>query len=135
MLVLFRLALPRTFPSPASLFNVLKIPAAASAAQPAAVPVDPSVDAVSGPVAGNATAVSWSGGHWLAWLWLSGALVLGSCAVVAQYKFHRRVGRLRPVTDGPTLNLLEDCKALMGVCTPVTLVETVAVKSPTLFGF
>ena len=135
MLVLLRLALPCTIPSRASLFNVLKIPATATAGQPAALPVKPSADVPIGSANEVAIAVSSSAGHWLAWLWLTGALVVASCAGVTQYKFHRRVGRLRPVTHGPTLNLLEDCKALMGVSTPVTLIETAAVKSPTLFGF
>jgi bla regulator protein BlaR1 len=135
MLVLLRLALPWSIPSPASLFNILRISAAPMAGPSAVLPVEPPVELPPVPANGIAPAVSSSGGYWLAWLWLAGALLLASCAAATQHKFRRRVGRLRPLTDGPTLNLLEECKALMGISAPVTLVETVAVKSPTLLGF
>ena len=69
------------------------------------------------------------------WLWAAGALSLAGCAVVNESRFIRRVRRLRPLTDGSTLGLFEDCKALMCVVTPITLVETGVIKSPTLFGF
>jgi len=67
LLVLFRLALPWTIPSPASLFNVLKLPPVTQPARldPAPVPI------MEGPVSkaeGVAIAVSSTGGHWLAWL-------------------------------------------------------------------
>lgn len=132
LLVLLRLALPWTIPSPASLFNFLKTPAVAQPVetgfvQPVEVPV--SNAGVAAP------SLPSSGVHWLAWLWAAGALFLMIFAVVSQYRFHRRLGRQRPLIDEPTLRLLEDCKALMGVSTPVTLVETEAVKSPALFGF
>jgi beta-lactamase regulating signal transducer with metallopeptidase domain len=134
LLVLLRLALPWTFPSPASLFNVLKIPAAAQHTPPETAPA-PMMDAPISTAEGVAVAGSSAGGYWLAWLWAAGALCLASCAAVNHYKIHRRVTRRRPLIDGPTLNLLEDCKALMGVRTPVTLIETEAIESPTLFGF
>ena len=134
LLVLLRLALPWTIPSPASLFNVLKMPAAAHQAQLEISPVQ-TVDVSNLNAEAAAASLPSSGVHWLAWLWATGAFLLASCAVISQYRFHRRVGRLRPLIDEPTLSLLEDCKALMGVSTPVTLVEMEAVKSPTLFGF
>jgi bla regulator protein blaR1 len=134
LLVLLRLALPWTVSSPASLFNVLKIPACAPH-----LPADPAtVQTINAPIEdapGTATTVFSSGGGWLAWLWATGALFFASCALVNQYKFRHRVTRLRSLTDGPTLSLLEDCKALMGVGTPLALIETEAVNSPTLFGF
>ncbi len=133
-LVLLRLALPWTIPSSASLFNLLKMPAAAQHPQPEAASLQ-TMDAPISNAEGAATTLASASGHWLAWLWAAGALFLVSCAVVNQYKFRRRVARQRPLTDEPTLNLLEDCKALMGVGTPVTLIETEAIKSPTLFGF
>jgi beta-lactamase regulating signal transducer with metallopeptidase domain len=134
LLVLLRLALPWTVPSPASLFNVLKIPAAAP--QVRAEP--PPVETKNVPIADAprvATVAPSPGINWLAWLWATGALLLTGCAVISQHKFRRRVRRLRPLTDGPVLSLLEDCKALLGVSTPVSLVETEASNSPTLFGF
>jgi beta-lactamase regulating signal transducer with metallopeptidase domain len=136
LLVLLRLALPWTIPSPASLFNVLKFPAAARPAPPETAPAlmmdAPIPQATSVAVAVPSTNGS---GYWLAWLWAAGALGLAGCAAVNHYKIHRGVTRRRPLIDGPTLNLLEDCKLLMGVRTPVTLIETEAVESPALFGF
>jgi beta-lactamase regulating signal transducer with metallopeptidase domain len=134
LLVLLRLALPWTIPSPASLFNFVKVPAAVSPAriEPSPVAV-PSVSVKKDD--GAATAAPASAWNWLGWLWAAGAISLASCALITHYTFRRRVSRLRPLTDGPTLGLLEDCKALMGVRTPVMLVETETVNGPTLFGF
>jgi bla regulator protein BlaR1 len=131
MLVLLRLALPWTVPSPASLFNVLKMPAPAQMDAAPGQTEDVSISNAQG----SATSLPSSGAHWLAWTWASGVLFLAGCAASCQCNFHRRVGRLRPMIDEPTLFLLEDCKALMGVSTPATVIETEAVKSPTLFGF
>jgi len=134
LLVVLRLALPATIPSPASLFNVLKMPSAGQPVPPETVPVQ-TMDAPVASGTGTATAVSSISGHWLGWLWVAGMLVLAGCVAFNQYKFHRRVARQRPLIDEPTLNLLEDCKALMGVTTPVTVIETEAIQSPALFGF
>jgi len=132
LLVLLRLALPWSIPSPASLFNVFKIPAAAP--QAVSVPVELAPPPVEdAPLV--ATTPTPSARNWLAWLWATGALLLAGTVVVSQYTFTRRVCRVRPLTDGPTLNLLEDCKALMGVRAAVTLVETDLIKTPALFGF
>ncbi len=134
LLVLVRLASPWTIPSPVSLFNVLRIPASAPrmGVEPASVQT---INAAIEDAPGTATTAASSGGGWLALLWVTGALCVASGALVSHFTFRRRVIRLRPLTDGPTLNLLEDCKALMRVRTPVALVETEVVKSPTLFGF
>jgi beta-lactamase regulating signal transducer with metallopeptidase domain len=137
LLVVLRLALPWSIPSPASLFNVLRIPTATPSAQAIRNPEAPasvSIETVR-PAAAVAPATH---GHWhweLAWFWAAGAVSLALYALTGQYRFTRRVRRLRPLTDGPTLALLEDCKTLMGVSTPVSLIETAAVKGPTLFGF
>jgi hypothetical protein len=50
-------------------------------------------------------------------------------------RLNRVISRLRPLTNGAVLDLLEDCKAEMGVRTPLSLVETAAVNSPALLGF
>src|SRR6266850_3116518 len=134
LLVLLRLALPWTIPSPASLFNVLKLPAAAQPAPAESIP-GPVID---GPVSQSAripvTAAS-AKKHWLPWLWAGGALFVAGCAAFGHYRIHRQVMRQRPLTDGPTLDLLEDCKTLMRVVTPLTLIELNGIESPTLFGF
>jgi beta-lactamase regulating signal transducer with metallopeptidase domain len=134
LLVLLRLALPWTIPSPASLFNVFRMPATTQQPPREFAPVE-TVNVPTTPRETAFAAASTPVIHWLAWTWAAGALFVASCAVISQFKFRRRVGRLRPLIDGPTLSLLEDCKVLMNVATPVTLVETEAIKSPTLFGF
>lgn len=134
LLVLLRLALPWTTPSPASLFNWLKLPAPAPRVDAEPADVQTTGDPVENAEGSTAT-MSTTGVSGLAWLWATGAFFLASCALVNQFKFRRRIRHVRPVTDGATLSLLEDCKALMGVGTPVTLIETEAIQSPTLFGF
>jgi bla regulator protein BlaR1 len=66
---------------------------------------------------------------------LSDAFSLAGGALACQYRFNRRIRYLHPLTDGPTLDLFEECKALMGVHTPVALIETDFAQSPTLCGF
>ena len=134
LLVLLRLALPWTIPSPVSLFNVSKLHIAVSRDEPETAPAQMMDAPVSNGEKAGTTMASTTG-QWLAWLWAAGALLFEGCAIINQYKFHRRVARLRPLIDGPILSLLEDCKALMGVSTPVTLIETEVIKSPALFGF
>ena len=139
LLVLLRLALPWTIPSPTSVFNLFKLPAAAQQTLP---PADPAVPAGNTSITsisnadggGNVSAFSISG-HWIAWLWAAGALCLAGGAAVNHFRIHRRIMQRRPLIDVPTLNLLEDCKALMGITTPVTLIEMESIGSPTLFGF
>ena len=137
LLVLLRLALPWTISSPVSLFNIVKLPADVRhaklepaparlpdpGAQPTALHSTRSTSAPSAPV------------HWLRWVWLGGALCVAGGSLISHYRIRRRVAWRRPLTDEPTLNLFEDCKALMAITTPVALIETEAVASPTLFGF
>jgi beta-lactamase regulating signal transducer with metallopeptidase domain len=136
LLVLLRLALPWTAPCRASLFNILQLSVAPRAPQArlqaASTATLDTPDLNAGARAG---AVSSRGIHWLVWLWAAGALSLAGSAAANHYRIQRRVARRRSMTDGPTLGLLEDCKALMGVATPVTLIEMEAIQSPTLFGF
>jgi beta-lactamase regulating signal transducer with metallopeptidase domain len=134
LLVLLRLALPWNIPSPASLFNIVKLPAVAQGALPETIP-GPVIEAPVSQSAHIPVHVAPAKIHWLAWLWAGGALFVAGCAAFGHYRIHRRVMRQRPVTDGPTLDLLEDCKALMQVVTPVTLIELEGIESPTLFGF
>ncbi len=64
-----------------------------------------------------------------------GAVALAICLVITHYRLWRRVTPRRPLIDARVMNLLEDCKQAMGLRVPVTLVETPAVGSPSLFGF
>ncbi|HWV98831.1 MAG TPA: M56 family metallopeptidase [Candidatus Acidoferrum sp.] len=159
LLVAFRLALPWTAPSRVSVFNFLSFrgsplgtagnrtnPTAqssasapsASLAQPAPVAADSSSrllasDSTSRPVA----APPWLGSLFplLLVLWSVGALSLALCVLANHFRLSRKFTRRRPLIHAPVLNLLEDCKQLMHVRVPVTLIETPEVGSPALFGF
>lgn len=137
MLVLLRLALPWSIPYPNSLFNFLKAPLAVQASQPLPQVPPQAFGAVSKieEVAASVSSVSFAGTSPLAWVWLAGILCMAGVAAFNQYKLHVRITRERPLIHEPTLQLLEECKALMAVRAPVTLVETDAIASPGLFGF
>ncbi len=139
LLVVLRLALPYSVQSPLSLFQWVKPHLGAittagppqSASPPQAVPEEETVVA-STPPGFLTKAVQ---GSWLRWVWLAGTVALPSYLLIHGYWLGRKVRRQRPVTDSAVLNLLEDCKQEMGVHTPLMLVETPVVASPSLFGF
>jgi beta-lactamase regulating signal transducer with metallopeptidase domain/Tol biopolymer transport system component len=68
-------------------------------------------------------------------VWLAGVLALGVYICAANFALLRIVRRERPLTEQKILDLLEDCKAEMGIRTILGLVITDKVKSPALFGF
>jgi beta-lactamase regulating signal transducer with metallopeptidase domain len=150
LLVVLRLVLPWTIPSPVSMFNLLNFPAApdpwtgiwtapsdpgstAALSTAAALTEQPDEAPARQPVA--AAPRLGSGVSWLAGVWSAGAVALALFLLVTHCRFSRRVGLRRPLIDAPVMNLLEDCKQRMGVRAPVTLVETGEVGSPALFGF
>jgi beta-lactamase regulating signal transducer with metallopeptidase domain len=144
-LVVLRLALPWTAPSVVSLFNLLNLNGARAvaarlqgetgseeAANRARTPVQP--QSVPGKTVAPA---SWLGGQpWLwAAFWGAGAGSLGAWLWTTHHRIWRRVTSCRPLIDEKVLNLLEDCKQAMGLRAPVSVIETDAVSSPSLFGF
>jgi beta-lactamase regulating signal transducer with metallopeptidase domain len=150
LLVVIRLALPWTIPSPVSLFNFLRFPqVAASLGGERATPGSPSPAAhyptaaiqTEQPVGGSALQPAAGGSrlslslYWLVGVWAAGALTLAIYLWVTHYRLARRVTMRRPLIDEPMMNLLEDCKQEMGVRVPVALVESGEVGSPSLFGF
>jgi len=68
-------------------------------------------------------------------LWLAGVLVFAAYALAQNLSLLTRVKRERPLTDQGILDMLEDCKAEMGVRAPLAVVETPKVRSPSLLGF
>jgi bla regulator protein BlaR1 len=137
-LVLVRLALPVSIESRLSLFNVVRLRSPAPAAvamQPGSLPgVSEDQSAINGASHSDSRpSRSW----WMGWplLWLTGVVVLPVGLLASTWRLGRKVKRQRPVTDSAVLDLLEDCKQEMGVSTPLLLVETPAVSSPSLFGF
>lgn len=139
LLVVLRLALPYSVQSPVSLFQWVKPHLAAvgtaGSLESALPPEAPSTEETVVAPASPGLLPSAVKGNWLRWVWLAGTVALPSYLLVHGYWLGRKVRRQRPVTDSAVLNLLEDCKQEMGVHTPLMLVETPAVASPSLFGF
>jgi len=71
----------------------------------------------------------------LFWCWICGMLVIIWRVVLGTARLTGRVRSVRPLIDSAVLGLLEDCKQLMGVTTPLVLVETRWVQNPMLCGF
>lgn len=69
------------------------------------------------------------------WVWVTGALFTLIIIFHEHGKLARAVVRQRPVTDPAVLDVLEDCKALMRIYTPLVVIETSRISSPALFGF
>jgi beta-lactamase regulating signal transducer with metallopeptidase domain/N-acetylneuraminic acid mutarotase len=71
----------------------------------------------------------------LAWCWMGGVVALALRVGFGTYWLARHVRSVRPLTDSAILSLLEDCKELMGVATPLAIIETPRVQNPMLYGF
>src|SRR5438132_1658750 len=148
ILVLIRLALPWTIPSPVSLFNLMNFSGvSASFGSARTTPASPGSAAGSigilrteqpdkrlatEPAAATRLRFSFS---WLLAPWFVGALALAIYLLVTHYRLSSGIAGRRPLIDAQVLDLLEDCKQQMGVRVPITLVETEEVGSPALFGF
>ena len=117
-LVLARLIMPVSVASPVSLFNLDFL----------AGPI--SIQPIPGtPADGGATYWTWLFGGWaggVAWM----AIRIGR----EHLRLRRALIRRRLVTDAGVLEVLEDCKALTCVHTPLVVMETNRVKTPALFG-
>ena len=145
LLVVLRLAMPWTVPSALSLFNLLNLAGtsdavaglSASAGATQSLVLPPSGPALAGHAAESSAAAPSFGARlsWLPLAWAAGALALGLGLGAAHWRLMRQVTPRRLLIDSRVLNLLEDCKQLMGVRVPVALVETAAVDGPCLFGF
>lgn len=70
----------------------------------------------------------------LSLVWLLVALVLAVFAIACNFRLWRIIKSQRPLTEGKILDLLEDCKAEIGIQTILGVVATDRVKSPALFG-
>ena len=68
-------------------------------------------------------------------LWLLGGVALAVHVGACNFHLWWLVTRERPLTDQKILDLLEDCKAEMGIRNILGLVTTEKVKSAALFGF
>lgn len=132
-LVILRLALPATIPTPVSLFNVFPHRAAAGPA------VSGEADSAVAPVKETGFSRALTSlpvpalSLWL-WSWAAGALLMAAALGISHFRIRRAVVACRPLIHEQVLNLLEDCKQRMEIRTPITLVETAAVDGPCLFG-
>ena len=68
-------------------------------------------------------------------LWLAGGIALAIYVGACNFRLWWLVTRERPLTDQKILDLLEDCKAEMGIRNILGIVTTDKVKSAALFGF
>jgi len=139
LLVVIRLALPWAPESRVSLFNWFHVLSPTPSASSQTL-ISPAADAeeqsdASLAVAPTTSALQFPWRTGLAGLWLAGVVVLPAWLFVTNRRLGGRIRRQRPVTNTTVLDLLEDCKQEMGVCTPLTLIETSAVASPSLYGF
>ena len=138
LLVIIRLALPWSVESRLSLFNWLKpaAPGLSVGAQSGPAPestVEPTTTPSADPPGRPAQSYNWW--RMVHWVWLAGAVLLLVHLFWTSRRLNRAVHRLRPVTEGAVLDLLEDCKEEMGVRTPLSLIEAPNVSSPALLGF
>lgn len=138
LLVIVRLALPGSIECRFSVFNWLNSVSAAAptiiSSTTAVQPITPQVQAApAGLLKTTSPRLTW----WAAlhWVWLAGATLLLANVITATWQLNCSIQRQRPVTDGAVLSLLEDCKEIMGVGTPLALVETAKVHSPAVLGF
>lgn len=144
LLVILRLALPWTISSSASVFNLFKFSHAAPwkfdpkhlSTSPHAAPAtqSPGAAATAAPESNAGLPLNSTTAALLA-IWAIGVCIFTVSLLVSHFRLSRRINLHRPLIDAPVLNLLEDCKQQMGLRTPVTLIETAEVGSPTLFGF
>jgi beta-lactamase regulating signal transducer with metallopeptidase domain/Tol biopolymer transport system component len=68
-------------------------------------------------------------------VWLVGALALGAYVVVSNARLWRATSIEHPSTDKDVLELLEECRARMGLRTIVALVTSEKINTPVLLGF
>jgi beta-lactamase regulating signal transducer with metallopeptidase domain len=160
LLVLVRLAWPYAPPSPLSVFNLLppkdgpsvhvapsvETSFAARSPQPdksAAIP------AISAPVSTSQAVTEQTQAPGLApgvdrlprtstvlfFAWLAGVMMLAGHVLWEAGRLANSIRQVRPITKSTVLNLLEDCKQMMYVTTPLMVIESTHAESPVLHGF
>ncbi|MEN6627722.1 MAG: M56 family metallopeptidase [Candidatus Sumerlaeia bacterium] len=144
LLLLVRLALPWSPPSPMSLFNLLdrfRTPAPEVSAVQVRdeallqsvkpLPTAPPVEAAPAPQPRHQTLDLMT---WLAIVWLMGVAAFGGAVFSQTLMLRSALRNRRPVTDQPTLELLEQCKESMGIKAWLSIVEVPGGTGPALVG-
>lgn len=154
LLVVVRLLLPISIPSPFSLYNLTRFkfaPAANSPYTPPAVPIPegkgrsvprnmtlfnyPSVPLEAAPsMAMRLRQETEVVPFLLLAIWLIGAVVMAARILVQDFRFAARVGRTRMVTDPGVLQILDECRRKLRIRFPLSLLATSEVETPALYG-
>ncbi|MDB6122335.1 MAG: Peptidase BlaR1 [Pedosphaera sp.] len=154
LLVVVRLLLPVSLPSPLSLFNFTRLtsvaflnlpfeqltPATPVLSSPAPGQVTSSVNRseLAEPSATTLTARIFQKVRdlpsLLIVLWAIGAVVFAVRILRQDLRFAARVGRTKMVTDPHILEILDECRRGLGIRFPVPLLETAEVETPALYG-
>jgi beta-lactamase regulating signal transducer with metallopeptidase domain len=160
-LVVARLLLPWSPPSPASLYNYLHfahqpasppaaiLPAAPVAARsptpllspapnsppPAPVTIAPRpASTLSSPLIAPPHRILPRWSVLLAAAWAAGVGILLARLIVQNYRFRRRLRSATEPADQELVRLFEDCRAAMGVSSGLRLIQTRRVATPALYG-
>lgn len=135
-LVALRLVMPNSLPASFSVFNLWHRSAMAQTVE-RTFSVSQTGQAQSMPSVAAFTAKRSSPSLWAAvfMAWCSGAAALLAIVLFKTWKIGLKISGRRPLTCQRTLDLLEDCKAVMDVRAPVSVVVSPLVDSPALFGF
>ena len=76
-----------------------------------------------------------SKGAWLTWTWLAGAVIYLALLLWRTIRTTCRWSQERLSTDAQLLELLEDCKAEVGMTLPIGLIVSPSVPGPALLGW
>ena len=129
ILLVFRMLLPWGIETPLSIFNLFPAPPANEAYMPLLMSRELNI-----PFLEDASS-SVSLDRILLTVWLAGILFFTITTLFKNLAFWVAIRRVSPVTDSSVLDLLDECRALLGCRKPVQVVVTEKVKSPGLFGY
>ncbi|HTH49857.1 MAG TPA: M56 family metallopeptidase [Candidatus Limnocylindria bacterium] len=126
LLVIIRLALPFSLPSPVSIFNLFVAPQ--RLARPEGV-------TFWLPDELSSQAVRWIEQPWVCWTWLGVASALLLRVIIGWSWTVWLRYTARPLDSWEAWWLLNKCKEVLGLQTPVAILESSKIRSPCLLGF
>jgi beta-lactamase regulating signal transducer with metallopeptidase domain len=154
LLVVARLLLPISLPSPFSLYNFTHFKFASLANSPYVQPVlsGPAAEAKNSPrdeaalkrrnlpseaapsIALRVQQKAQDVPFLLLAIWLMGAVTMAARILVQDLRFAARVGRTRMVTDPAVLQIMDECRRKLKIRFPLSLLTTSEVETPALYG-
>ena len=129
ILLVFRMLLPWGIETPLSIFNFFPAPPGNEVYMPLLMSQELNIPFLED----ASSAVSLD--RILLTVWLAGILFFTITTLFKNLAFWAAIRRVSPVTDSSVLDLLDECRALLGCRKPVQVVVTEKVKSPGLFGY